>query len=59
MTREKKEEVAKSLSAEALLKAYDVFCKRFDPFNDDFVESHDVIRAEILKRLSIENLPEK
>ena len=59
MTKEKKEEIAKNLSAEELLNAYDVFCKRFDPFSDDFVESYDVIRVEILKRCSIANRAEK
>lgn len=51
LTLEEKREIARGIEAKKLLELYDMYGQQFDPLNDDYVETVNVIREEILRRM--------
>lgn len=55
MTEEKREKIIKTVkedSNEYLLDRYVWYCKNFNPVDDDFIEAHNLVKAEVLKRMN-------
>ena len=52
MTTEEKKIKAKELTGALLMDAYDLYARQFNPINDESIENYNIIREEIIRRLS-------
>lgn len=50
-TEQEKREIVAKADAEKLLKAYDYYKDNFNPIDADWVESYELIKEEMLKRM--------
>ena len=51
MTFKEKKKCVEKLSADDLFAAYETFRTQFNPLDEDFCESFEVIKAEIYRRV--------
>lgn len=52
MNTEEKRNKAKELTGALLIDAYDLYSRKFNPINDESVENYNIIREEIIRRLT-------
>lgn len=55
MTKEQKAEALRQFKGDSLLDFYDYCAKHFNPFDDDFIETFELLKIEMLTRLSRES----
>lgn len=51
MTLKEKRKCVERLSADDLFAAYETFHAQFNPFDEDFCETYEVIKGEIFRRV--------